>query len=145
MRFTPKSEKELQEAGLLKPGVYPFEVISSEEKRSQKGNEMIVIKLRVYGDGGERRINDYLLESMAFKLFHFCQNAGLGDAYARGEVSATSLMGRSGFVKLGIEEGDGDYPAKNIVKDYVQDPQKAIKDEEAKRGPLGVESDSIPF
>jgi hypothetical protein len=119
MRFTPKSERELQEERLLPEGVYNFEVAEAEDAVSKKGNEMIAVTLRVFSDSGRALlVDDYLMEAMLFKLLHFCEATGLSAKYAAGTLEAQDCIGRGGKVKLAHEEKGG-FPPRNVVKDYV--------------------------
>ena len=119
MKFQPKTEDQLAEESLLPEGVYPFDIINAVDTFSKAGNEMLKIKLMVYGNDGQTpHLYDYLLEKIAFKLRHFAETTGLLKEYERGELNAAMCSGKCGFCKLAIEPA-GDYPAKNIVKDYV--------------------------
>lgn len=130
MRFTPKSEKEIQEERfpVLKPGRYHFEVMEAKEDVSKKGNSMIVLKLKILDDGLNVRayINDYLMENISYKLRHAAIVCGLGDAYNAGELHAHMFAAKGGVVELGIQrDKTGQYPDKNSVLDYVQnEPRK---------------------
>ena len=70
MNFTPKSEKELSEENLFPAGIYPFEILEATDKTSKKGNDMIELKLRVFHGERHQIVNDYLLESIGYKLRH---------------------------------------------------------------------------
>lgn len=120
MKFDPKTEQQVQEEGLLPAGIYDFEVISAEDTHSNKGNEMVVAKLGVMdADGQERKITDYLLEAMAYKLRHFAYATGLGPQYEVGTLVAADMIGKTGQCKLTIQPAKGEYRAKNVVADYV--------------------------
>lgn len=121
MRFTPKTEQEIQEANLLPEGKYDFEVIAAEEKQSAKGNDMIVVTIAIYQNGNRKtNVFDYLLESMAFKLRHFCQNTGLIEKYESGELTADDCIGKTGLCKIKIQKDkSGNYPDKNVIADYL--------------------------
>lgn len=131
MRFQAKSDEELQAMLLCHPGTYPFEVLEAKERLSQKGNEMIELKLKYWdSDGRERMVFDYLLESMAYKLKHFCSSTGLLADYESGLLTDDKCKGKSGYVEIEVQEprpkGDGTfYPPRNAVKDYV--PKDAAK------------------
>ena len=131
MRIVPKSQEEIDLEGLLEKGVYDFEVLKAEDKLSKKGNEMIHIKLKVFHGEGFQFVDDYLMEAMSYKLRHFCDETGLIDRYESGELNAADCIGRTGKVKIDIEPA-GEFPAKNIVKDYGE---KKKADPSAK-GPL---------
>jgi hypothetical protein len=148
VKFTPKTTAELEaEAALRGPfpnGEYDFDFVDSEDAVSKNGNDMIAVTLKVYNSNGDsRKVKDWLLESMAYKLKHACETCGLGDAYEAGSIEAFDLLNRSGRVKLKIEKSSG-YPDKNAVVDYVVDdsakssPRAAVRQSEP-------ESDLIPF
>jgi len=164
MKFQPKTEKEIAEAGLLPVGVYPFEVLEASDSTSKAGNGMIVLDILIHApDGSNRKLTDYLLEAMAFKLYHFSKHHGLIDKYQAGSLTAEDCIGRSGWVKLGIQkgkpkpDGGGDYPDRNSVATYVAGPDlppralvppKAQQPTEAPLGnllPAGGPDEDVPF
>ena len=126
MEIKPKSREEIAREKLLKPGIYDFEVMRAEETTSKKsGNAMVKIKIRVFHDGGEAHIYDYITSTQVEKLCAFCDAVGLSKEYDAGDVKSDDMEGRSGRAKIGIEDekpkedGEGNWPAKNKVKDYV--------------------------
>ena len=84
---------------------------------------MIEVKLGVWTpNGGQKFINDYLMEKLAYKLYHFCEAVGID--YHAGELEAEQLPGKCGVVRIKVDPArtgdDGkEYSAKNAVKDYV--------------------------
>jgi hypothetical protein len=126
MQFQAKTEKQINEENLIPEGVYPFDVMNADNKTSKAGNEMIELELRIYcADGRERSLNDWLMPKMAFKLFHFCAYCGLSQQYDAGTLTAADCVGKSGFVKIGIQaDKQGQYPDRNSVKDYVRPEPK---------------------
>lgn len=119
MRVTPKTDEELNP--LLMPGEYDAEVYQAEEKTSQKGNEMIELRLKVYHDVGTIILRDWLLDSntiSASKLKRFCESAGLLDLYAAGELVAESCVGAAVRVRLTIK-ADPQYGEQNAIGGYV--------------------------
>ena len=151
MKFQPKTEKELQEALVVEPGIYDFEVVNAIEKQSKSGNDMIELKLKIFVGEGARIISDYLLESMAFKLRHFCEAVGLLDKYENGTLSAFDCAGVAGKLELVIQrDKSGSYPDRNSVKDYVVDEDYEPKASTPPLSPGGVapasfNNDDIPF
>lgn len=140
MRFIPKSdeqlEKEERERMLWDKGVYSFEIlesvtfgqntISAADTKSKKGNDMIVLPVKLFHDDGrETVVIDYITESLAFKLKHLCQVAGYAERYEAGEVHAVDLIGKCGKADIGVskgkkkDDGSGFYPDKNSILDYV--------------------------
>jgi hypothetical protein len=125
MNFTAKTEKQLVEERLIPDGVYPFEVISAEDKKSKKGNDMIEMEVRLFmPDGTSRSMTDWIMEKMAFKLFHFCAYTGLSQKYDAGTLQSQDCVGRTGFAKVGIQaDKSGQYPDRNTIADYVRTPE----------------------
>ena len=125
MRLTPKSEKEIAEAGLLAEGSYDFEIVDAADTVSKAGNDMIKLTLRVYSDDGAYVvIRDYLLESLAAKLRHAAEACGLLDDYENGRLDADDFKTKTGKVKVGIKKDkDGNYPDQNQIKDYITKPE----------------------
>lgn len=120
MKFNPMSEEEIARSGMFEPGIYPFEIIAASDELSKQGNEMIKLKLAVYGnDGNQLHVYDYLLEKLQFKLRHFAEATGLLADYERGALEAFSCEGKQGYLKLGVDKGGNGYPPKNTVLDYV--------------------------
>lgn len=125
MKFQPKSADEIVMDSLLNPGIYPFEVMSAEDQFSKSGNEMIKLKLAVFGpDNQQAHVYDYLLEKLAHKLRHFAEAVGLLAKYESGELSAFDCREKTGYVKLIVDDKDPAYPPKNTVKDYVPEPKE---------------------
>lgn len=118
MKFSPKTEDDIKREALLPPGEYDFEVIKSEDKQSQSGNDMIAVQLKVFGPNGERTVRDWLMEKMAYKLRHFCAATGILPKYEAGTLTAEDCLGRSGKVKIVIKD-DAQYGPQNSVKDYA--------------------------
>lgn len=122
MRFAPKSADEIAQDGLLKPGVYDFEIAGAEDAISKSsGAEMIKLRVKVFDlDGGSTIIFDYLMESVAYKLRHAAEVCGLERAYERGELNAFDFEGKVGRVKVAIQKDKtGQYPDKNSIADYL--------------------------
>jgi hypothetical protein len=125
MKFTPRTEEEIKMSKLLHPGLYKYEVINAKERTSKTGNPMIELTLKVYDDKGRMfLINDYLLESMQFKLIHFAKSNNLFNEYESGEIKDFHCLNKKGTVEIDIQSGkekpDGTfYNDKNVVKDYI--------------------------
>lgn len=126
MKITPKSEEEIALENLIAEGNYPFTVSQSADLTSKQGNEMIGLVLHIHRpDGGIRKVDDFLLDKMAFKLRHFCIETNLLDVYQQGKLSASDCEGKSGYVFIGVEPAKDSFPAKNKVKDYGRPKPKA--------------------
>jgi len=149
MRFTPKTDEEINAENMLAPGIYSFEVINAENKVSKKDNEMIVLSLQIFDHDGNhaQRINDYLLESMAFKLKHAAEACGFGDQYKSGDLQAEWFVGKTGQVRVGVEPAKDNYPARNSIKDYIvkKDGEPDTPMVASGKTPSADLGDAIPF
>lgn len=92
----------------IEPGDYPVEVINAEETLSQKGHEMIELKLRVEPAGAI--VFDHLVftPNAFWKIDAF--RAATGETVTPDqdvEIVADELIGRTGRVRLVVEEYKG--------------------------------------
>lgn len=146
MRFEPKTEKEVSEAGLLPHGTYDFEVVEAVEKQSKAGNDMVELKVRVFDSQGRyRNIFDYLVGSdgSAYKVRHFAEATDMLDAYDHGELRAQDMIGRAGQCKVIIKKDkSGQYPDKNSIADYLKASSPTSGDPRPEPPPI---DDDIPF
>lgn len=136
MQFKPKTDAELADEAMLPEGVYDYTIDKATDTTSKKtGAPMIAVELTVFSDRGDRKIKDWLMEKMAWKLKHFAFSVGLGQAYENGDLSADALVGRSGKVRLKKGQANGDFAARNEVKDYVVPDSETM---EAKPAPTAA-------
>lgn len=122
MRFEPKTAQEVDEAGLLEPGLYDFEVVEAEDTTSKAGNDMAAIALRIEdGAGRGFKVLDWLVatDGGAYKIRHFAESTGLLAEYERGDLPAGYMLGKTGRCKIKVKPAEGEYRAKNTVADYV--------------------------
>lgn len=151
MKFTPKSEEEIAAMGLISAGFYEFTVLDAEDMISKTGNDMIKLTLRVKDSNGiMHTLFDYLLEKMAFKLRHFCENSGLLSKYEAGELTAADCIDKKGIAEIivqpGQEKHDGSkYPDKNAVKDYTKMNASMSKDPVPETSGHPAFDSEIPF
>ena len=155
MEIKPKSRDEIAREKLLKPGIYDFEVMWAEETTSRAGNAMIKLKVRVFHDGGEAHLYDYLVSTQIEKLCAFCDAVGLSKEYDAGDVKSDDMEGRSGLAKIGIEDekpkedGEGNWPAKNKIKDYLprneKDGGRKVEKPEPTPAEAAAEKEDLPF
>jgi hypothetical protein len=148
--FTPMTEEELNKSFLLSDGIYDFIVKKSERKTSEAGNPMAELLLGLYdSEGNIRYVKDYLVFSTVNlcvrKIKHFCESVGITEDYEKGSVRE-ELVDLYGKLKLGIQgekpnPNGGNYPAKNIVIDYVKADKVVEKPTENKDD----FNDDIPF
>jgi hypothetical protein len=150
MKFNPKTEDQINNEKLCPEGVYAFEVLNAIEGQSKSsGADMITLKLRLFvGSEDTYLMDDYLLDSVAYKLFHFCAYTGLAPKYEAGSLTAEDCKGKQGFLKLGIQKGkkkdDGTYwPDKNTVKDYVRN--EGVKPNRIGQAAPAATSEDVPF
>ena len=170
MEFKPKSREEIEKdaderkremnrKSLLKPGIYDGEVMWAEETISKKkpdgsgGNKMFKLNVRIFHDGGEAHLYDYIVSTKLEKLCAFCDAVGLSEQYDAGDVNGDDMEGRPFRAKIGIENekpkdnNEGKWPAKNKIKYYLprteKDGGRKPKDEEAPA--VSTEKEDLPF
>jgi Protein of unknown function (DUF669) len=144
MKFTPKTKEEAMRAGLLPKGVYPFVVIKAENKTSKSGNPMVELLLKIWDvNGKEYLMYDYLMESIEYKLRHFCYSIGMGEMSEKGEFDVYEVKGKQGSCKIIIKEDkNGEYPPKNSVSDYLEELPLSLHN--AKKQ-VAFEDSELPF
>jgi hypothetical protein len=124
VKFQPKSETEIAEAGNFPAGVYDFEVSAAKDTFSKAGNDMIELQVTVHdNEGRSRKIFDYLVhtDGSAYKVRNFAIAVGMLAEYERGEMLAEDMMGRTGKCRVFIKKDkDKQYPDKNAIGDYLK-------------------------
>lgn len=141
MKFQPKSEKEIAEAGLWPNGEYAFEILEAEEAADKNGNDMFKLRVKVFKeDGGSQNIFDYVSGAwMEFKLRHLAEACGVLDDYEKGEIEAYQLVGKTGKCKINVsKDKTGQYPDRNGIADYIVDSGLP-------KAPTQQDDDEIPF
>lgn len=107
MKWSDDDEKQ---PGQFEPeGVYPFEVVDSEERVSQKGNAYINVKLLVYVGDSERTLFDNLMPQMPQKLRTFCECTGMADKYKNKTLSADDCLHKQAYLRLTKKPNDKGY------------------------------------
>jgi hypothetical protein len=103
--------------------------------------------MTVFSERGDRKIKDWLMEKMAWKLKHFAAAVGLAEAYESGALDAQALVGRSGKLKLKKGKANGDFAPRNEVKDYCAPSDAATPKPAANAAPkpAAVAGDEPPF
>jgi len=157
MKFTPKKEEELKKSNLLEKGVYDFEILKAEDTISKAGNEMIKLLLKVFAkDGSSILVNDYLLESVEFKIKHCCEAIGASEKYATGDMVADDFISGTGQMMIKIDkgklkdDGSGDYyPDRNSVADYLptltSEQKKTLERNHGIKRVKDALDDEVPF
>lgn len=92
----------------VEPGEYTVEVVNAEETVSQKGSDMIELKLRVQPSGATMFDHLVFMESAFWKIDSF--RAATGETVTpeeEVEIHADDLIGRTGRARLTVEEFNG--------------------------------------
>ena len=123
----------------VEPGEYTVEVINAEETTSQKGSDMIELKLRVQPSGAV--IFDHLVftESAFWKIDAF--RAATGETVTPDqdvEIRADDFIGRTGRARLTVEEFNG--RKRNKIAAWL--PPKATQSADIKPK---TNDDDVPF
>jgi len=146
MNYTPKTEMELEKESLLPEGTYDFEVIETSDRPSKKGNDMITLKLNIFGgDGSNRHIYDYIALGSNFgerKLRKAAAGCGLMDIYNSGALKDQDFLGANGKAFVRQEDGTVEFPAKNIVGEYWPHEDAQAK---PTKPTTEIINDDIPF
>ena len=124
----------------VEPGEYNVEVVNAEETVSQKGSDMIELKLRVQPSGAVFFDHLVFMESAFWKIDAF--RAATGENVAANEeveIRADDLIGRTGRARLIVEEFNG--RKRNKIGAWLL-PKSAIAPL-ANQG--GKDDDNIPF
>lgn len=136
-----KMEEEKRMALLIQPGVYKFFIDSCEQKRSKAGNQMIEIVALVQDQNGKsRKVYDYLVDTMHYKIRHFFHAIGMGEDYQTGCVNTEKCVGKIGYADIGIRPPKDGYPEKNFIKDYM--PKVNSIEQKTEELPF---NDDVPF
>ncbi len=111
---------------LLKAGNGRFKVESADEVMSKKGNLMLALKIRLYDStNAEAVITEYMTGQLFYKARNLLRAGGMnlphGDTKA--EWGVLDFEGKQGRCEIGIDEPTGNFPAKNIIKAYLEDVQ----------------------
>jgi len=92
----------------VEPGEYTVEVLNAEETVSQKGSDMIELKLRVQPSGATMFDHLVFMETAFWKIDAF--RAATGESVTPDEevdIHADDLIGRTGRARLTVEEFNG--------------------------------------
>lgn len=145
MKVTPKSEDEVSKFELLPDGEYPFTVLDSAEVPSKsdknKGRMMFALKLNVHGSKFDSHVYDYFADWFGeYKLRHFAATTGRLSDYEAGNLDGTNAAFKDlqGWVKIGHQDAQGGFEAKNVVKDYIV-KEKSVVTEKPK------DDSDVPF
>ena len=150
MRVQPKTDAQIQEERKkflpFPPGEYQFEVMDAADETSKAGNPMLHLKLKVFHptEDETRIVDDYLTESMSFKIKNFAYAIGRGQDYEAGELCPDEMIGCSGRAKVAIRVSkDPKYQDKNEIKDYLK---KGAAKTPARTPPAAPAADpGVPF
>lgn len=127
----------------VEPGEYSVEVINAEETTSQKGNEQIELKLKVQPSGAVLFDHLVFAENCFWKIDTF--RAATGENVAADqevEIHADDLIGRTGRVRLIVEEFKG--RKRNKVAAWLL-PKPAAPGLAATETAQPKDGDNIPF
>ena len=127
----------------VEPGEYTVEVINAEETVSQKGSDMIELKLRVQPSGAIFFDHLVFLETAFWKIDAF--RAATGESVTPDEevdIHADDLIGRTGRARLTVEEFNG--RKRNKIAAWLP-PKPAAPALAATATAKPKDDDNIPF
>lgn len=139
MQFDPNDEG----SDLFQPGNgYNAEVVEAEEKRSQKNNLYINLKLLVYADNGESyTFYDIIMPQYRKKFKAFCECSGLMGAYEAGLLEPHQCQGRTTRVRMSTERNEKGYLEIDTYLPPVNEPVSAA----TPNNKVQSKDDDIPF
>jgi hypothetical protein len=149
MRFNNLSSKEKAEEKKsafepLPKGVYLAEILEKEDKTFSTGTTGVSLKLSVMNNGKSCWVYDNLFNivSMSWKTLHFCRAIGNEKLYDNFD-SDLIPTGIDVLVSIDIQEANGNYPARNVISDYLE------QDNSVKQSPVVgstvIDDQDIPF
>ena len=103
-----RSSEPTSRPDFVEPGEYTLEVLNAEEAVSQKGSDMIELKLRIQPSGAILFDHLVFMDTAFWKIDAF--RAATGEhvgADQEVEIRADDLIGRTGRAKLIVEEFKG--------------------------------------
>ena len=150
MKVNPISEQEAdaQSSGLWPDGEYDYEIREASEETSAAGNSMIKLEVYIFDrDANRRMVFDYLVNSdgAAWKIRKFAASCGLLPQYEKGDLMANEIVGRTGRCKVGTQAARGEYPAKNVIRDFIKAAGVSIPVQRREKVVAGEIDDEIPF
>ena len=158
-RIEPIDETEYKLRGLWPAGWYAAQIgdaaDSCVEKLSKSDNVMFETDILVFDETGKmKKVKTYIMASgkAAWQMRSAAEAFGVLEQYKAGTLTENDFKGRTGFVKLAIQEENGNFPAKNVIGEFKsQVPGKVTAADLPKIEPqTGAETaadldDSIPF
>lgn len=150
MKFNAKDDNNMSYE-LLPEGDYEFEVEDAVIQTAKKGGFQWKVTLRIDPEKGpSRKVWEYFpeTEKMQWKFSAFLKCIGMIPVDSEEEFD-TEIMKNSirniGKCRIGVQESDGTWPAKNIVKSFLR-PEEEEKEEpqEEPTAPV-IASDDLPF
>lgn len=146
MKFSAKEDSNMT-FELLPEGDYEFEVEESILQTSKRGGYQWKVTLRIDPEGKpSRKVWEYFpeTEKMQWKFTSFLKCIGLIPVDSEDEFDTEMMqdaVGEIGKCRLGVQEADGPYPAKNTVKAFLKpDAEKSTPKKK-----IQITSDDLPF
>lgn len=104
---------------VIPEGDYDAVLEGAEHQHSKAGKPMVRMTVRVYAEGSEIVLFDYLVSSQAttWKIAAFASAVGQGDAFKAGTFDPISLIGTNLRVKVGIRNSP-EYGEQNQIVGY---------------------------
>ena len=130
----------------VEPGEYTAEVVNAEETVSQKGSDMIELKLRVQPSGATLFDHLVFMETAFWKIDAF--RAATGENVTPDqeiEIRGDDLIGRTGRVRLIVEEFNGRKRNKVAAWLTPKPANTALASANANINPKPKDDDNIPF
>lgn len=133
---------------LIPDGEYDFTVAKAEEQKSKAGDPMLKVTLQVFmEDGSARLLDDFIMltPNWAWKLRHFAESLNMIAQYDRGDFQPETMIGASGWIKVGKRKRKDTGDDQNCVRDYLsEETDTPDKPAEKPKSPAQVGSQMEP-
>ena len=143
MKFDPAAA-----VTLIPDGEYDAEIVSAEETKSKKGNDMWKLAVKVWtGGGGPRVIFDYIVNpGTIYKLKQLASALGKRDLFDSGDMGTQEVTGESVRVSIKTEtDKTGQFEDKNVVARYLPQSAGVTHSQNGTASKGGVDDEEIPF
>jgi hypothetical protein len=118
IEYNPEDILETNDYKPFPVGEYEAEIIEALQMKSKAGNDMVRLNIVVTNDNGSRtRIYDYIVfPNTLYKLKSLCRCLSMK---FDGILDEQVLVDQRVIVRLGIDKGNDEYPAKNRIDRYI--------------------------
>lgn len=112
---------QMREEALIPKGKYKFRVITSREKRSSDGLQMLILKLNLFV--GRKEVIHFctlfLSPAMFWFIEHFCKAVGMPEKIDEGRIMAQDCDFKEGYLEINHRVNKKTGEIESYVKDFI--------------------------